>query len=77
MDDKHKETGEAFKQEAQTSRMVCPKCGFDQLRRLERKGFWETNIYSFFGYYPWECIKCRTRSMFKVRHKRRSHAQGK
>jgi DNA-directed RNA polymerase subunit RPC12/RpoP len=45
------------------------------LRRLERKGFLQKRIYHLFGYYPWECPKCRGVVLLKKRHQRkRSHS---
>jgi hypothetical protein len=43
------------------------------MRRLGRQGFLERNIYSYFGYYPWECPICRERVFFKRKH---AHKRG-
>jgi hypothetical protein len=37
----------------------CPTCPRAEMRRLNRMGFWERRVLSFFGYYPWECVICR------------------
>ncbi len=47
--------------------MVCTRCG-SNMRRLSRKGFLQRKIYSFFGYYPWECPLCRTPLLLKKKH---------
>ena len=47
----------------------CTKCGAT-LRRLSRKGFLQDKIYSWFGYYPWECPYCRVPLMLKKRTQR-------
>ena len=43
------------------------------MRRLSRKGFLQTKIYSWFGYYPWECPFCREPLMLKMRKQIRKH----
>lgn len=47
---------------------VCPDCGLKHMRRLHRKGFWETRILPLLGYYPWECPLCREPYYLKKRH---------
>jgi len=48
----------------------CAACG-SSLRRLSRKGFLQTRVYPFFGYYPWECPLCRQQLFIKkkLQHK--------
>lgn len=53
-----------------TSEFACPDCGSQHLRRLPRQGFMQKKVYSFFGYYPWECPICRQTKFFKKRGKR-------
>jgi hypothetical protein len=50
----------------------CAKCGSHKLRRVERKGFLQKKVYSFFGYYPWRCSTCRTRFLLRKRDYRAS-----
>lgn len=38
--------------------MHCKNCGCS-LRRVSRRGFLQKRVYTFFGYYPWECPICR------------------
>jgi DNA-directed RNA polymerase subunit RPC12/RpoP len=52
---------------AEKADLKCIRCGND-MRRLARQGFLERNIYSYFGYYPWECPMCRERVFFKSKH---------
>lgn len=52
------------------SEIACPACGSRRLRRLPRSGFLQKRVYSFFGYYPWECPICRQVRMFRERGKR-------
>ena len=49
---------------AQTTDVKCVGCG-NKLRRLAREGFLERKIFSFLGYFPWECVMCRKRLFFR------------
>ncbi len=53
------------------SRMLCPKCGKHSMQRDHRIGFLERVVFPWFNRYPWECVNCRTRKLFKLRGKRR------
>jgi hypothetical protein len=52
--------------------VLCPECGSDQPRRIERKGFLQTRIYPLFGYYPWMCGACKTSFYMRKRQRRKS-----
>lgn len=52
---------------AEKTDLQCVRCGND-MRRLGRQGFLERKIYSYFGYYPWECPICRERVFLKRKH---------
>jgi len=57
--------------------MICGKCRAGKLKRVEREGVLERNLYAWLGYYPWQCSACKTRALFRVRGKRqkvRSHS---
>jgi transposase-like protein len=54
------------------TRVLCPKCGSDRPRRVERKGFFEKRIYPLFGYYPWRCPSCRAAFYLRKRYRRKS-----
>jgi len=49
-------------------RVICKYCG-NALRRLARQGFFQTKVYSRFGYFPWECPLCREPMMVKQQHR--------
>jgi hypothetical protein len=49
-------------------RVRCEYCG-NALRRLARQGFMQKEIYSRFGYYPWECPLCREPMMVRQQHR--------
>ncbi len=51
--------------------MHCQKCG-TTMRRLSRRGFLQQKVFSFFGYYPWECPLCRKLVLLKKQFPRRS-----
>jgi rubredoxin len=38
---------------------VCPKCNFDQPRRMPRMSWLARRVMPYFGCYPWECPMCR------------------
>lgn len=46
---------------------VCPHCKRAGIRRTSRHGFAEKFVYSLFGYFPWWCTKCKTRSLLRER----------
>ncbi len=56
--------------------MQCTKCG-SPLRRVSRHGFLQEKFYPIFGYFPWECPRCRVPVMKKGRgaSKRRSKSE--
>ena len=39
--------------------IYCPIFGSSYLRRVRRVGFKQRVILSMFGYYPWECGRCK------------------
>ena len=47
----------------------CRRCGSDGVYRAHRKGFMQERIYPLFGYYPWECKRCRGQVLLRKRHK--------
>jgi hypothetical protein len=51
-------------------RVHCQKCGSDRVYRVVRKGYFQEKIYPFFGYYPWECMKCRVLVMLRKRNRK-------
>jgi hypothetical protein len=57
---------------AEPSRMLCPSCNRNGMRRVKRTGLFQTRIFPIFGYYPWECSFCRAVKLFKSRGGRRS-----
>ena len=53
-------------------KLACPKCG-DTMRRLARKGLLQKGVLPLFGYYPWECLGCRTKRLVRARGEHRFH----
>jgi hypothetical protein len=51
-------------------KISCPACGMDHMRRVPRSGFWQRQVFSRVGYYPWECATCRKAKYFRLREKR-------
>jgi DNA-directed RNA polymerase subunit RPC12/RpoP len=49
-------------------RIVCPRCSYDRVRRVYRKGPLQKFIYPLFGYYPWRCTRCGKKLMLRLRN---------
>jgi hypothetical protein len=49
---------------------VCPKCSFNQPRRLPRTTWMERRFMPWLGFYPWECPLCRIHFYRKNRRDR-------
>lgn len=69
----HTEAAEGFvDQSGAITKVLCPECGSDHPRRLERKGFLQTRIYPIFGYFPWMCGACKATFLMRKRYRRKS-----
>lgn len=55
-------------------KVLCDYCG-NQLRRLARQGFMQKRIYSWFGYYPWECPLCREPMLVRQQHRLKKRSE--
>jgi DNA-directed RNA polymerase subunit RPC12/RpoP len=55
-------------------RVRCEYCG-NALRRLARQGFMQKEIYSRFGYYPWECPLCREPMLVRQQHRLKKRSE--
>ena len=49
------------------ARPQCPTCEGIELRRQGRVGFWQRQVMSRMGFFPWECGQCRVIYMLKQR----------
>jgi DNA-directed RNA polymerase subunit RPC12/RpoP len=56
-------------------RVHCEYCG-NALRRLPRHGFMQKEVYSWFGYYPWECPLCREKTLVRQQHRLKKRSEG-
>jgi hypothetical protein len=61
----HKRTAAAAKPEEPQPDPTCPMCGSQRLRRSRRTGPIE-RFYEVFGYYPYRCHECLSRSFLKT-----------
>jgi DNA-directed RNA polymerase subunit RPC12/RpoP len=61
-------SGQSSESDDLNHRVRCEYCG-NALRRLARQGFMQQEIYSRFGYYPWECPLCREPMMVRQQHR--------
>jgi proteasome lid subunit RPN8/RPN11 len=50
---------------AEGAPLACPKCGCKQLRRSHRANVFE-RLAAIFGYYPYRCHECLSRSLLKT-----------
>jgi hypothetical protein len=55
-------------------RVRCEYCG-NALRRLARQGFLQKEMYSRFGYYPWECPLCREPMLVRQQHRLKKRSE--
>jgi hypothetical protein len=44
---------------------TCQRCEEAQLRRVNRKGFFERVVFPAAGFYPWECVICRRKTFVR------------
>jgi predicted nucleic-acid-binding Zn-ribbon protein len=51
-----------------TAEIGCPKCRYHDLYRMKRIGILQIALFPLFGYFPWECGKCRKTSILKGRN---------
>jgi ribosomal protein L37AE/L43A len=49
------------------TKLKCPKCNEGQMSRVARRGFFRRRVFSFFGFYPWECAFCRKQFLIRKR----------
>ena len=43
----------------------CASCNPPIFRRVSRTSLLERTLFSWLGFYPWECISCRSRRLFR------------
>ncbi len=44
---------------------VCPHCSSSTFRRVNRKGWLQRVLLPKLGLYPWECVHCRRRHLYR------------
>lgn len=54
---------------------VCKHCGSHRIYRVIREGYLQEKIFPMFGYYPWKCKNCKSRSLLKLRKFSRSKSK--
>jgi hypothetical protein len=52
--------------------VICPACKSTSAIRVNRVGFFQRNVLSQFGYFPWKCGACGTPFLWRRRGIRRS-----
>ena len=58
-------TSSSTEPEPQRTALICPLCGCQHVRRSPRRGPIE-HFRSFFGFYPYRCLGCSSRSFLKT-----------
>jgi DNA-directed RNA polymerase subunit RPC12/RpoP len=54
--------------------VVCQKCGSGKVQRVFRDGFLQQVVYPLFGFYPWRCTTCGSRTLRRKRRRRKTPA---
>jgi hypothetical protein len=44
---------------------ICPSCRYGEFRRINRRGWIERDVLSRLGWFPWECVICRRKKLFR------------
>ena len=44
---------------------TCPRCKGKVFRRINRFGFLQRVVLPRLGVYPWECVMCRRKALFR------------
>ncbi len=44
---------------------VCFWCGSTRFRRVNRSGFLQRYVLSALGWFPWECVMCRRKTLVR------------
>lgn len=47
------------------ARRYCSRCSPGLFRRINRVTLVERTLFTWFGFYPWECVSCRRRRFFR------------
>lgn len=47
------------------AKKLCKHCGSGRLRRLNRRGWLQHNLLPLMGFFPWECVICRSRVFYR------------
>jgi hypothetical protein len=58
-------TSSSAEPEQQRTALICPLCGCQHVRRSPRRGLIE-RLRSFFGFYPYRCLGCSSRSFLRT-----------
>ncbi len=45
----------------------CARCQPGLFRRINRVTLLERTLFTWFGFYPWECVSCRRKRYFRAR----------
>lgn len=54
--------------------VVCPTCSASVAVRINRNGFWQRQVLSRLGLYPWKCGACGSTFLYKRRGRNHHHS---
>ena len=46
-------------------RRTCTRCHPSLFRRINRASLLERTLFTWLGYFPWECVSCRRKRFFR------------
>ena len=49
----------------QVARRYCSRCSPGLFRRINRVTLMERTLFTWLGFFPWECVSCRRRRFFR------------
>ncbi len=47
------------------ARRYCSRCSPGLFRRINRVTLMERTLFTWLGFFPWECVSCRRRRFFR------------
>ena len=52
------------------SKRVCRGCNPGIFRRINRSTLLERTLFTWLGFFPWECVSCRRKSFFRAQNRK-------
>jgi hypothetical protein len=58
--------------QVEAARRYCSRCSPGLFRRINRVTLMERTLFTWLGFFPWECVSCRRRRFFRDSGKKRN-----